>query len=190
MTIAYKVHNVAHGRHNRSQRAALPANPHMKQFIGNTQMRVLPGRPVHLSQEQFEAFLPELRDKAAACILEVRTLDGRVMNLETLEAEVARVSPPLLKKRLDSVEHDKPSGIHIPPYVGEDGALPAVMPKGAKPALLQEETPPPPPEAPPIIPAPVEHVVDEAAIAAATGEVSTEELSETFNDRKSRKNRR
>lgn len=190
MTIMYKVHNVAHGRHNRSQRAALPANPRMKQFIGNTQMRVLPGRPVHLSQEQFEACLPELRDKVAACILEVRTLDGRVVNLDTLTAEAARVSPPLAKKRLDSVEYDKPAGVYIPPHLGDDGALPMVMPKGAKPSLLQEEAPPPPPEAPPIIPAPAGHVVDEAAIAAATGETSSEEPSETYNDRKSRKNRR
>lgn len=191
MTIAYKVINVAHGRHNRSERAALPANPRMKQFIGSMQTRVLPGRPVHLSEEQLQECLTELRDKSAARILEVRTLDGRLVDLDTMVAEAVKASPPLFNKRLDSVEHDIPTGILMTPHIGEDGALPQVLSPGATPDLLQEDEELAAPVNP-IIPLPADALeIDEAAIAGATGEVVPEETaSETPVERKNKKNRR
>jgi hypothetical protein len=182
MTTAYKVINVAHGRHNRGARSALPANPRMKQHIGSTQMRVLPGRPVFISQEQFDACLPELRDKAAANIFEVRTLDDRIVDLSTLDVAAPQVVPPLVNKPLDSLANDKPAGRLLPPQMGDDGALPQVLPPGVKPALLHEEGDAPP-DAPPVIPGPEDPELD-AAIAAVTGEAVPEET------RKNKKNRR
>jgi hypothetical protein len=185
MTIAYKVINVAHGRHNRGARSALPANPRMKQHVGATQMRVLPGRPVFISQEQFDECLSELRDKAAAHIFEVRTLDDRIVNLSTLEVAAPKVTPPLVNKPLDSVANDKPAGRLIPPQLGDDGALPQVLQPGMKPSLLQEEDPPPP-DAPPVIPAPEDPELDAAIAAATGGDVGS--APEEY--RKNKKNRR
>ena len=95
----YQVVNVAHGRHNRGARSALPANPRMKQHIGAAQQRVLPERPVFLTEQQLQECLPELREKVAAHIFEVRTLDGRVLDLSTMKAaEVKPIPPARLRK--------------------------------------------------------------------------------------------
>lgn len=185
MTTAYKVINVAHGRHNRGARSALPANPRMKQHIGSTQMRVLPGRPVFISQEQFDACLPELRDKTAAHIFEVRTLDDRIVDLATLEAAAPQAVPPLVNKPLDSIARDKPAGRLLPSHLGDDGALPHVLPPGTKPALMHEEEDAPAADAPPVIPAPEDPELD-AAIASVIGESS----SAPEETRKNKKNRR
>ena len=187
MTIAYKVINVAHGRHNRGARSALPANPRMKQHVGATQMRVLPGRPVFISQEQFDECLTELRDKAAAHIFEVRTLDDRIVDLSTMAVAAPKAIQPLVNKPMDSIAHDKPAGLKLPPYVGDDGALPQVLPQGVKPALLQEEEEAPPLDLPPVIPSPEDPELD-AAIAAATAEPESSSAPEE--SRKNKKNRR
>lgn len=170
----YKIINVAHGRHNRSQRSALPANPRLKQHVGASQQRVLPGRPVYLSEEQLQECLPELRHKVASHIFEVRTHDDRLVDLSTLKAAPPKVSPPIAKKRLDSVNHDKPSGIMIPPMLGDDGIQPGILPKGAKPDLLKDEDPPAE-NIVPVIPGPVDPELEKNIAAAMTGEPVVEE---------------
>ena len=165
----YKIINVAHGRHNRSQRSALPANPRLKQHVGASQQRVLPGRPVHLSEEQLQECLPELRQKVASHIFEVRTHDDRLVDLSTLKSAPPKAAPPLVKKRLDSVAHDKPSGIMIPPMLGDDGVQPGILPKGAKPDLLKDEDPPAE-NIVPVIPGPVDPELEKNIAAAMSGE--------------------
>jgi hypothetical protein len=172
MATMYKVINVAHGRHNRGARAGLPANPRLKQHVGTSQQRVLPGRPVHLSEEQLQECLPELRQKVASHIFEVRTHDDRLVDLSTLKAAPPKMPPPLVKKRLDSVNYDKPSGIMIPPMLGDDGNQPGILPKGAKPDLLKDEEPTPE-NIVPVIPGPVDPEL-EKNIAAAMNEESAE----------------
>jgi hypothetical protein len=202
----YKVINVAHGRHNRSARAGLPANPRLKQHVGESQQRVLPGRPVLLSEEQLQECLPELRQKVASHIFEVRTHDDRLVDLATLKSAPPKAAPPLMKKRLDSVAYDKPSGIMIPPMLGDDGIQPGILPKGAKPDLLKDE------ELlaeniVPVIPGPIDPELEKNIAAAMTGEpvelvadpvaspveVSPETPAETTTEesfRRNKKNRR
>ena len=40
--------------------------------------------------------------------------------------------------RPDSVKYDRPTGMYIPPYVGDDAAMPQVLPHGEKPELLKK----------------------------------------------------
>jgi hypothetical protein len=142
---------------------------------------------VFLSQEQFNECLPELRDKTAAHIFEVRTLDDRIVDMATLAVAAPQVTPPLVNKPLDSIARDKPAGRLLPPQLGDDGAIPQVLPPGMKPALLHEEEPPPP-DLPPVIPAPEDPELDAAIAAATAGDTESSVAPEET--RKNKKNRR
>lgn len=155
----YVIHNVSRGRHNRRERAALPANPRMKQYVGSQQQRLVRGQPLIVSEEMVKKNLEEIRAKHAAHILELRTRDGRLVDLKTLEAAPAAPVEPKAHPLLDSLANDKnfkmPPGFKfVPPYVGDDSTMPALVGDGEKPALLQqsiEDAPAPAPaaEAPP-----------------------------------------
>ena len=134
----YAIHSVTRHPKNRTHRAKLPAAMRKRQFIGPQQRRLVPARPMLMDEEELVKNLEELRQKAAARILEVRTTDGRVVDLSTLEAAPAVHSPPLPHRRLDSVEYDKKVGQYIPPYVGDDLAMPQMLAPGEKPALLEQ----------------------------------------------------
>jgi hypothetical protein len=185
----YVIHNVSRGRHNRRQRAALPANPRMKQYVGAQQQRLVRGQPLIVSEEMVKRNLEELRAKHAAHMIELRTRDGRLVDLTTLEAAPAAPVEPKPHPQLDSVANDKnfamPPGFKfVPPYVGDDATMPTIVPEGEKPALLQqsvEETPPPAPAeaAPPAPPAEEPAIVGtdaelEAKLAEAQAEAAEE----------------
>ncbi|MHB8815795.1 MAG: hypothetical protein ACYDAE_21390, partial [Steroidobacteraceae bacterium] len=141
-----------------------------------------------------------LRQKCADHVLEVRTPDGRVVDLTTMEPGTAAPKVPLPNKLLDSVARDKPTGQYIPPYVGDDTSMPQVLPPGQKPALLDERAydaghaaaaeaaasaePPPPVE--------IDAAVDAAqADAAADAETSAPAAPEAVSSGKgSKKSRR
>ena len=80
--------------------------------------------------------LEEFRTKAEAGILEVRTEDGRLMDLYTLQPIEGL---PLERKpfpRLDTVKNDKPAGEAMPQFRGENEdknkRIPSLLQKSAE----------------------------------------------------------
>lgn len=139
----YVIHNVSRARHNRAARAALPQNPRMKQYVGAQQQRVVRGHPIIVSSEMVQKNLEELRAKHAAHIIELRTRDGRLVDLATLEAAPAGPIETKAHPRLDSVANDRnfpvPEGFKFVAARGSDDAtMPQLVKDGEKPALLQQ----------------------------------------------------
>jgi hypothetical protein len=134
----YVIHSVVRSVHHRTHRATLPAALKRKQYVGNAQARLVPGARLLVDETFVTRNLLELRQKSADKVLEVRTPDGRVVDLMTMEPGPMAPKVPLINKRLDSVKYDTPTGQYIPPYVGDDEAMPQVLPPGQKPALLNE----------------------------------------------------
>lgn len=138
--VQYLVHSVARGRHNRAARAALPQKPKRKQFIGGEQLRLTNGRPITVSADFLKKNIEELRQKEAAHVLEVRTLDGRRVDLRTLEPSSGPAVPAntIPAFQPDSVNNDKnfPGLPIIPPYTSDELTVPEVLKPGEKPALF------------------------------------------------------
>jgi hypothetical protein len=116
----------------------------MKQYVGKDQRRIVRGQPIRISEDVLKRDLEELRTKHANHIIEVRTLDGRLVDLTTLEPGPSPVIPPRPNPRLDSLANDRnfplPEGYKfVPPYMSDDSSMPQVVPEGGKPALLQED---------------------------------------------------
>ena len=123
----------------RTHRALKSKHTGRKAFIGKQQLRVLPGQKVNVTRETFLDDLGEIKEWVADHVLEVRMLDGRIFDLGTLKPQDA---PPMAETRPnirpDSVKYDRPTGMYIPPYVGDDAAMPQVLPNGEKPELLKK----------------------------------------------------
>ncbi len=184
--VQYRVFSVARGRLNRTARAALPRKPSRKQFIGGSQLRLTAGRPLTISEDFLRKNLEELRRQTESHVLEVRTLDGRLVDLQTLmpiessntEANTRPQFP------LDSVENDKNlPGLNLPPqYAADDLTLPNVLSPGEKPALFEsaEEAARAADEgnAPGDRPTPVDDAELDARIAQAQEEASQEEVAQ------------
>jgi len=200
--VFYTLHNVSRHVSFRSSRASAASHMRKKHYVGDTQMRLVPARPLRVSEDVIKRNIVELRQKAAQHILEVRTLDGRLVDLETMEAAPAAPMPLLPHPKLDSVADDKQVGQYIPPYVGDDMAMPLVLPPGEKPALLKDSEMnfPPPAATPEAPPADITTDADlEAAIEAAQQEAAEEPPAPTTQEavsseaeqaRKGRRNRR
>jgi hypothetical protein len=216
----YAIHNTSRARHNRKQRAGLPQNPRMKQYVGETQQRLVRGQPILVSEEMVKRNLAELQAKAAAHMLELRTTDGRLVDLKTMQLAPQAPTPPLPHPLLDSVRNDRhqwkyPEGYKfVPPYQSDDVTMPNLLPDGEKPQLFAQtdlEMPAPAvaaaqeslvsetggsdPEGDPVVP--VTGTVDpelEAALAAAQVEASeepaAEEGAQAEEPRRGRRNRR
>jgi hypothetical protein len=140
----FQIHVTSRSRHNRTERAALPANPRMKQHVGPQQGRVMRGQPLTVTAEKLAAMLPELRQKAKQHVLEVRTMDGRKVDLETMEVSKALPQVPPVNKPLDSLANDKnpvwPEGSrYVPPYVSDETVMPQLVKAGERPQLLASE---------------------------------------------------
>ena len=139
METQYAVHSTVRKAAFRSFRAQLPAHLRKNHRICDQSMRLVPDRRLVITDKVLLKHLPELREKEAQHILEVRTVDGRLVDLATMEPGLPApaVIPP--HPRLDSVAYDTPTGQYIPPYVGDDGAMPNVLPPGEKPQLLTQD---------------------------------------------------
>ena len=140
---SYVVHVVSHSKHNRTERANLPKNPRKRQYVGDAQMRVVRGRPIVVSEEYLQKNLESLRKQAAAHCIEVRTPDGRRVDLATMQIEAAPPVQPLPNMPLDSLANDKnpvypPGWVFVPPYVSDDQTVPQLVGEGQQPALMKE----------------------------------------------------
>jgi hypothetical protein len=139
----YMIHSTARSRHTRAQRAALPQNPRMKQYVGHEQRRLIRGQPILVTEEVLKKNLGELRTKQANHMIEVRTRDGRLVDLETLAPGAAIALPPQARQPLDSLANDRnfkqPEGYKfVPPRGGDDATMPQLVADGEKPALLKQ----------------------------------------------------
>lgn len=165
----YQVLNTCRGRHNRTARAMLPTHRGMKLHLNGGEHRIVRARPLILTENQFQKHLIELKAKASAQLIEVRTMDGRKVDLDTLEASAPQAIPPLPHPPLDSVALDKNAGMGeiIPPYVGDDqNSLPNVLPPGQIPEVLRKKA------------------IEEAAEAQAKAEAAEHVGPETEDDAK------
>ncbi len=138
----YAIHNTSRSRHTRAARAALPQNPRMKQYVGSMQQRLVRGQPLLVSEDMVRANLEELRAKHAAHIIELRTQDGRLVDLRTLEPLPGTPTPPKPRPLLDSVRNDRhqwtypPGYKFVPQYQSDDITMPNLVKEGEKPALF------------------------------------------------------
>lgn len=138
--VTYQLCSVVRSRHNRTQRAALPVKPRRKQYVGDGMIRLAHGRPTVITQDQLVKNLAEIKAKVAGHILEVRTMDGRLLDLETgTPVEAAAVENTRPQFQPDSVANDKNfEGLQItPPYMNDDLTPPEVLEPGQKPSLFE-----------------------------------------------------
>lgn len=144
------------------------------------QLRLAHGRPLIINETQLLTNLEELRAKAAAHVLVVRTMDGRRVDLTTLEPAALPSQPPKPNFPLDSVNNDQnfpgvPGHFLGNTLGGDELTMPQVLEGDAKPALfkdaaLQVESlegaiPPAPP-----VPMDVDALVDAAQAEGEEGE--------------------
>lgn len=108
--MSYLVHSVVHHPSTRTVRAQAPIHHRHKQFILKAQRRLIPNRPIAVSHEELHENLDELRAKNAQGILEVRTPDGTLIDLATLELKTKNADPPLPVVPDDSARFDPKHG--------------------------------------------------------------------------------
>lgn len=115
----FAVHSMVRSRFNRTQRAQAPQHARFKQHVGSDQRRLLRNRPLIITEEDLKKQQDELLDAQKKGILEVRTLDGRLIDLETLQiGDAAPAENPRPSPVLDSVANDTPTGIPFPRLQG------------------------------------------------------------------------
>lgn len=117
----YQLHNMVEDPLTRTVRAQAPVHYNSTQFVLDTKTRLIPKRPITLSEQDVRRNIDEIRDLSAKGICDLRMLDGRKVNLETLEpaSKSAMVAVPV--KTDLGLAKDKP----FPPYnpaPGEPGA--------------------------------------------------------------------
>jgi hypothetical protein len=179
----YYVHNVTRGRHNRTLRATQPKHHGMKQYLGGGKYRSVRGRPIVLSDSQVFEHLEELKAKVGAGIFELRTQDGRIVDINTGRAAPRGESKPLPRQIPDSIANDTQNvGQQMPQYPGGD----VEGQPGAEPSLITEsdrdELPPPPVVPPPPAADTQTTEVTPPAADPVTDEASTEELPDLVGD--------
>ena len=120
MAMTYAIHSTVRGQQTRIKRATQAKHNSLKQFVGEKQRRLIRGRPLIFSEEDFMKSLPEIKEKAEMGILEVRTVGGELIDLETLQPIAAPPVPtPLPAPPLDSIARDAPWGEKVPPLPGD-----------------------------------------------------------------------
>lgn len=118
-TIYFAVHSMVRSRFNRTQRAQAATHARFKQHVGSDQRRLLRNRPMLLSESDLTRDRNELLEQQRAGLLEVRTLDGRLVDLETLQiAPALPAENPRPSPILDSLANDIPAGIPFPKLPG------------------------------------------------------------------------
>ena len=115
----FAVFSTVRSRFNRTQRAQAAQHARFKQHVLADQRRLLRARPTIISESELKQYHTELLERHKAGLLEVRTLDGRLLDLETFKiAPAAPVENPRPSPILDSVANDIPTGIPFPKLPG------------------------------------------------------------------------
>lgn len=123
--VRYRVVSMVRRVQTRTQRATSPGRHRFKQYLfqgtDSATRRLVRSRPIDISSADLEKNLEELRTKWRAGIIEVRTMDGRTLNLDDFSVGPERLAAPLPHPPLDSVNNDTPTGYSIPHYAGGVG---------------------------------------------------------------------
>lgn len=106
----FRVHSIVRNVRTRTKRASAPIHYRRQQFILDTQQRLLPGRPLALSEDDLIRNLDHLRELESLGIAEVRHADGRLIDLSTVTAEEVPVPVPMLKQPPMDAKHDPAPG--------------------------------------------------------------------------------
>lgn len=115
----FAVHSMVRSRFNRTQRATAPQHARFKQHVGSDQRRLLRNRPLLITEDALKRDAAELLELQKTGLLEVRTLDGRPLDLETFQIGMAvPAENPRPSPILDSVANDIPTGIPFPKLPG------------------------------------------------------------------------
>jgi len=118
-TTHFAVHSMVRSRFNRTQRAQAPQHARFKQYVGSEQRRLLRSRPLIIPEAHLKRDRNELLELQKTGIIEIRTLDGRLLDLNTLQiGPAAPAENPRPSPILDSVANDIPTGIPFPKLQG------------------------------------------------------------------------
>lgn len=150
-SVQYLLTNVTRGRNNRTARVAVPGRIPFVQRIAGGRIIVRRARPARITEAVLKANLPEIAKLVALQTIVVKTLDGKVVDLETLGVAktVAPPSPPP-NPPLDSAKNDKNEGVgYNVPGSPEGTTLDSDEPELLRQSALtspEEEASPPEPE--------------------------------------------
>lgn len=111
----YLLHNTTHGRHNRGQRRLNPR--HFTKTLTPTGDRVLRARPRLVYRYQLEQHIEQYRALVASGALEVRTMDGGLVDLKTFVAALVLPQQPPPKEPVDTLANDAPIGMPLPQFI-------------------------------------------------------------------------
>ena len=116
----YQVHNACRSVHTRTTRMTNPVHGGLLQYIGGTH-RLVRGVPLNFTEEQLLQYMDELKALHAQGMIVVKTLDGRVVDLDTLVPAPEKPTPPLPNPLLDSIQNDEVWG---QPMASMPGGMP------------------------------------------------------------------
>lgn len=105
----YHLMSTSRSVRTRVVRAHNPMHSGLKQFIAG-EYRLIRKRPLVFTEEQLAKHLQEVKNKQALGMLEVRTPDGRLVDLETMQVATASAAPPKPAPPKDSIANDEPWG--------------------------------------------------------------------------------
>ena len=106
----FLIHNGSRARSNRTLRATMPEHGGHKQYILDSDHRLVRGRPLQVTEEKLKAHFPELKEKEGKGLIYVTTLQGEPVDLETLKVFPLPPESPLPRPSLDSANNDIPAG--------------------------------------------------------------------------------
>lgn len=178
----FMIHNVAHHPKTRLQRYQAPSHPRHKQFILKTQRRLIPNKPIEVSEKELFENIEELRSLHRRGIVEVKTKSGQVVDIHALKLEPKLPDPPKPKFRPDSAQNDPPRGksavftpdtTEVISHETEAHAGGGMTPEAVAQADEDLKLPPLPDE--------LQHLDEpQPPQAVASGEVTNEEMANAF----------
>lgn len=115
----YALHSMVRSRHNRVARAQAPQHARFKQHVLPEQRRLIRGRATIVTEAELKTNLEAFKAHQSNNVLEVRTMDGRLVNLDTFEVGLAPPVGLAPHPIPDSVANDIPTGIQFPKFLGD-----------------------------------------------------------------------
>ena len=106
----YVIHSGVRKRHTRGLRMARAAGtrPKFVQKLGGGDIVVRRSRPVAVAESVLNTHLEEIKIKQSMGLVEVRTMSGELVDLNTMKTAAPKVAPPKPKPSDKSVAADKP----------------------------------------------------------------------------------
>lgn len=118
MPTFYKITNTSRSIHTRAQRQRNSTHRGLLQYLGG-ELRLVKNRAFVISEDLVRKHLQEIRERSRLGLVELRTLDGRPVDLTSLEP-VGAMAPTVPQPRpiQDSIRNDEPTGMPMPDIEG------------------------------------------------------------------------